>query len=141
MAKKPPGGASGLATWFCCGRPSGSNCPTPNTTGACGTCQNTIHGCAWPNISAACLAFDNPGACGVHPARFPCGHRFTVTNRCSGRAVGVTIVDCGPQTNLFCHVTHCCGTTCGSNRIVDLTPAAFSAIASLAVGVLPASVR
>jgi hypothetical protein len=41
MAKAPV--APGLATWFCCGRPHGGNCPTPNTTGACGTCQNT-HG-------------------------------------------------------------------------------------------------
>ena len=32
MAKAPV--APGLATWFCCGRPSGGNCPTPNTTGA-----------------------------------------------------------------------------------------------------------
>lgn len=133
--------APGLATWFCCGDPSGSNCPTSNTTGACGTCQNTILGCAWPNISDACLAFDDPGACGVDPARLGCGTALTIVNRCTGGSVGVTIVDCGPQVNLFCNTTHCCGTVCGSNRIVDLTPAAFSAIADLAVGVLPASVQ
>jgi rare lipoprotein A (peptidoglycan hydrolase) len=40
---------------------------------------------------------------------------------------------------LFCG-QNCCGSICGSARIIDLTPAAFSAIASLSAGVRPCRV-
>jgi hypothetical protein len=54
--------------------------------------------------------------------------------------VVTSIADCGPQTDLFCGERVCCGGTCASNRILDLTPAAFSAVVSLSNGKFPASI-
>jgi hypothetical protein len=73
-------------------------------------------------------------------SRRTCGFRHYTTNRCTGQKVGTTIADCGPQTDLFCGERTCCGSTCGSNRLIDLTPAAFSRIASLSNGLRPAYV-
>lgn len=129
----------GLATWFCCGSPWGP-CAAAGT-GACGTCNSGLHQCAWPNISDACYAFDDPPACGLSLPRYRCGSNLYVVNSCSGQCVQATIADCGPETHLFCNQPHCCGSVCGSNRIIDLTPSAFSAIADLAIGVLPCQVR
>lgn len=128
----------GLTTWFCCGNSFGPCGPAGH--GACGTCNSGSHQCAWPNISSACLSVTNPGACGVSLARFGCGHRFFITNRCNSRCVSVTIADCGPATDQFCGERVCCGSTCGTNRIMDLTPSAFSAIGSLSAGILPCRV-
>jgi hypothetical protein len=51
--------------------------------------------------------------------------------------VCITITDCGPRTRSFCGEQSCCGGNCRVNRVLDLTPAAFSAIGSLDSGVLP----
>jgi hypothetical protein len=59
---------------------------------------------------------------------------------CNGKRVVTSIADCGPQTDLFCGERTCCGSSCGSNRIIDLTPAAYSRIASLSTGLRPCTV-
>jgi hypothetical protein len=130
--------ASGTTSWFCCGAAWGP-CGGAGT-GACGTCQSRNHQCAWPNTSDACFAITRPDRCGENLIRRVCGHRFVVTNRCNGAGVSVTIADCGPQTDLFCGEQSCCGSVCGVNRIMDLTPSAFSAIASLSRGLTPCTV-
>lgn len=131
--------AYGEMSWFCCGNAWGP-CGGAGT-GACGTCHSGNHQCAWPNTSDACYAITRPDRCGVNLIRRTCGHRFTITHRCNGAAVSVTIADCGPQTDLFCGEQTCCGSTCGSNRIMDLTPAAYSAIANLSSGLAPCIVQ
>jgi hypothetical protein len=128
----------GLMSWFCCGNPWGP-CGSAGH-GACGTCNSGSHQCAWPNISSACLGVTDPGACGISIPAHGCGHTFYVTNRCNGSCVAVTVADCGPSVHSFCNQSHCCGSVCGSNRIIDLTASAFSAIGSLSSGVLPCRV-
>jgi hypothetical protein len=49
----------------------------------------------------------------------------------------VSIADCGPDTNSFCGERTCCGSACATNRLIDLTPSAYSAIASLSTGLSP----
>lgn len=130
--------ARGLMTWFCCGNAWG---PCGGAGGgACGGCQSRLHHCAWPNRNAACFDITRPDRCGKSLPRHGCGHRFFVTNRCSGDCVGVVVQDCGPQTDLFCGQRNCCGGTCGEDKIIDLTPSAFSAIANLSAGVRPCRV-
>jgi hypothetical protein len=63
-----------------------------------------------------------------------------VTSRCSGKCVSVSIADCGPDTNSFCGERTCCGSVCATNRIIDLTASAYSAIASLSTGLSPARI-
>jgi hypothetical protein len=126
----------GVASWFCCGNAWGP-CGTAGH-GACGTCNSGSFQHAWPNTSDACFAITRPDACGEMLNRRTCGFTHFTTNLCNGRRVGTTIADCGPQTDLFCGQTVCCGgTNCTWNRLIDFTPAAFSAIGSLSSGVLP----
>ncbi|MBB5868143.1 hypothetical protein F4553_001522 [Allocatelliglobosispora scoriae] len=125
----------GEMSWFCCGSSWGP-CGTAGH-GACGTCNSGSMQHAWPNTSDACLAITHPEACGEPLARRGCGFTHYTTNRCNGKRVATRIADCGPQTDLFCGERTCCGSVCGSNRIIDLTPAAFSAIASLSGGLRP----
>ncbi|MCP2324587.1 hypothetical protein HDA40_003094 [Hamadaea flava] len=129
-------GFYGEVSWFCCGSSWGP-CGSAGH-GACGTCNSGSRQHAWPNTSDACHAITNPEACGEGLARRTCGFRHYTTNRCTGQKVGTTIADCGPQTDLFCGERTCCGSVCGSNRVIDLTPAAFSAISSLSYGLRPA---
>lgn len=130
---------AGLMTWFCCGTGWGP-CGYVASRGACGTCQSSYLQCAWPNISDACHRITRPEDCGFSLPRRGCGHRFYVTNKCSGRCVGVTIADCGPDTNRFCGQFSSCGSYGGRNRIIDLTPAAWARIASLEYGIRPCRV-
>ena len=129
---------TGEMSWFCCGAAWGP-CGSAGG-GACGNCHSSAHQCAWPNASAACFDITRPDACGKDLARHGCGFTFYVTNRCSGQCVSVTVADCGPDTNSFCGEKNCCGSTCGTDRIIDLTPAAFSAIADLSNGLRPTRV-
>jgi hypothetical protein len=129
----------GEMSWFCCGSSWGP-CGTAGH-GACGTCNSGSYQHAWPNTSDACLAITRPDRCGESLARRGCGFLHYTTNRCNGKRVATRIADCGPQTDLFCGERTCCGSVCGSNRIIDLTPAAFSAIASLSGGLRPVMVE
>jgi len=127
------------ASWFCCGAawgPCGAH-----GGGACGTCKSGSMQCAWPNASAACFNETRPDTCGDGLARLGCGHGFSVTGVCSGTAISVSIADCGPNTQLWCGEQTCCNGTCGTDRLIDLTPAAFSAIASLSSGRTAVSVH
>ncbi|MFF0345528.1 hypothetical protein [Kribbella sp. NPDC004875] len=75
-------------------------------------------------------------------SRRTCGYRHAITNLCTGKRVTSSIADCGPQTDLFCGQRGCCGGTCATNRLVDLTPAAFTAIGgNLDAGLLPANIN
>lgn len=129
---------TGEMSWFCCGNSWGP-CGTAGH-GACGTCNSGSYQHAWPNTSAACLDITRPDRCGISLSRRGCGFRHYTTNRCNGKRIGTTIADCGPQTDLFCGERACCGSVCGTNRIIDLTPAAYSQIASLSSGLQPCSV-
>jgi hypothetical protein len=125
--------AYGEMSWFCCGNAWGPCGSTGH--GACGTCNSGSHQCAWPNTSDACFGITRPDQCGESLARRVCGHVFYVTNRCNGACVSVKIADCGPDTNSFCGERRCCSNgKCGTNRIIDLTASAYSAIASLSSG-------
>ncbi|MBF9133475.1 hypothetical protein I0C86_31620 [Plantactinospora sp. S1510] len=130
---------TGEVSWFCCGSAWGPCASTGR--GACGTCTSGNFQHAWPNASAACLAITRPDTCGTSLSRRTCGFVHYTTNLCNGARVGTSIADCGPQTDLFCGERACCGSSCGTNRIIDLTPAAYSAIASLSTGLRPCSVN
>ena len=51
--------------------------------------------------------------------------------------MSASVADCGPNTQEFCGEQNCCGSTCATDRLIDLTPAAFSTIADLSSGLLP----
>lgn len=129
---------TGEVSWFCCGSSWGP-CGTAGG-GACGTCRSGNLQHAWPNTSQACLDITRPHVCGPSLARRTCGFVHYTTNLCNGARVRTSIADCGPQTDLFCGESTCCGSSCGTNRIIDLTPAAYSAIASLSTGLRPCAV-
>jgi hypothetical protein len=130
---------TGEVSWFCCGNAWGPCGSTGH--GACGTCNSGSRQHAWPNASDACFSITRPDRCGVSLSRRTCGFLHYTTNRCNGLRVGTRIADCGPQTDLFCGERTCCGSACGTNRIIDLTPAAYSVIASLSTGLRPCSVN
>ena len=136
--EETPMALTGEFSWFCCGNAWGP-CGTAGT-GACGTCHSGNRQHAWPNTSDACHAITLPENCGVSLARRTCGHQHTTTNLCNGLRVSTTIADCGPRTRSFCGERSCCGSTCASHRVIDLTPAAFSAIADLSAGLRPCSI-
>ncbi|MQY16627.1 hypothetical protein SRB5_68290 [Streptomyces sp. RB5] len=125
---------AGETTWFCCGAAWGP-CASAGG-GACGNCRSGSYHGAWPNASAACYSITRPDLCsgeGGIPRR-GCGSVMKVVQQCSRAAVCITITDCGPRTHSFCGEATCCSGQCRTNRILDLTPAAFSAIASLNSG-------
>ncbi len=127
-------GLTGEMSWFCCGNAWGPCGSTGH--GACGTCNSGNHQHAWPNTSDACYSITRPDSCGIiGMSRRTCGFVHKITNRCNGASVRTSIADCGPQTDLFCGERSCCSNgLCGTNRIIDLTPAAYSSIASLSSG-------
>lgn len=135
-----------VASFFCCGNAFGPCAATG--TGACGTCQSANLQCAWPNISQACLNITQPQNCGVSVQRLGCGSRLNVTTCGTLRSVNVTIADCGPRTKDFCGESRlCCYDPSrppyffySQKRLIDLTPAAFSAIADLSAGLIPVGV-
>ncbi|GAA0924088.1 hypothetical protein [Nonomuraea longicatena] len=128
----------GEVSWFCCGTAWGP-CGTQGR-GACGTCNSGSMQHAWPNTSDACWAITRPDRCGFNLSRRTCGYRHKTTNLCSGQSITTSIADCGPQTDLWCGERSCCGSTCGTDRIIDLTAAAYSAIASLSTGLRPCEI-
>ncbi|MEV1000103.1 hypothetical protein [Nonomuraea sp. NPDC050202] len=141
-ATDPPadllGPVQGEVSWFCCGTAWG---PCSSTgKGACGTCNSGNLQHAWPNTSDACWAITRPDSCGVSLSRRTCGYRHRITALCTGTSVVTAIADCGPQTDLFCGERSCCGATCASNRLIDLTPAAYSRLASLSSGLRPVEI-
>jgi len=128
---------NGTMSWFCCG-PAWGRCDAAGG-GACGSCRSGYRHCAWPNASAACFDITRPDRCNKSIPRHGCGHALYVTNLCSNKCTKVVIKDCGPRTQSFCG-QNCCGDKCRRSRIIDLTPAAFSAIANLDAGVRPCRV-
>lgn len=128
----------GEASWFCCGAAWGP-CGSAGG-GACGNCSSSRHQHAWPTVSSACTSITDPGACGVSLTQRGCGFVHYVTNLCNGKEVSSSIADCGPNTHLFCGEKSCCGSSCGTNRLIDLTASAFSAIASLSSGLVPVKI-
>ena len=135
----PDAPATGETSWFCCGSAWGP-CGATNH-GACGTCNSGSRQCAWPNASDACFNITRPDQCGENLLRRTCGHTFFVRNLCRTTEIAVTIADCGPQTDLWCGERSCCSGSRASNRILDLTPSAFSAIGNLSSGIIPMAVH
>lgn len=129
---------SGEASWFCCGSSWGP-C-TATGTGACQTCQSAALQCAWPNTSKNCFDITRPDLCGERIDPYECGHVFFVSHWCTGTGVEVTISDCGPRTKSFCDEASCCDGKCRTNRVIDLTPAAFSKLAPLDSGLIPVAI-
>src|SRR5436190_6278178 len=133
----------GEMSWFCCGNAWGPCGSTGH--GACGTCNSGSMQCAWPNVSDACFNITRPDQCGVSLLRRYCGHVFYVRNLCRTTEYAVKIADCGPHTNYWCGERRCCsdssGTHCAYNRILDLTPAAYSKIGDLSTGIMAMAVH
>lgn len=125
----------GLTSWFCCGGGWGP-CGSAGG-GACGNCQSSSHMAAWPHLSSACWSITDPPACGENMPQRGCGYTVKVKEQCSGATVCVTFADCGPNTQEFCGEEICCAGSRRTNRIMDLTPSAFSAIGNLDSGLLP----
>lgn len=125
----------GIASFFCCGRAFGP-CAAAGA-GKCGTCHSSKLQCAWPNVDDACMNSVRPQDCGLTLPRLGCETVIGVQSRCTFKSVNVSIADCGPNTKNFCGSMRCCGFQCAMERIIDLTPAAFSAIDSLDRGLIP----
>lgn len=129
---------TGEASWFCCGAAWGP-CASAGG-GACGDCRSGSHQHAYPNISNACFDITRPDLCGETLTQRGCGFVHITTNMCNNLSVSSSIADCGPNTHLFCGERTCCNGHCGTNRVIDLTASAFSAIANLSSGLIPVSI-
>ena len=136
---EPLAPTTGETSWFCCGTAWGP-CGSAGH-GACGTCNSGSRHCAWPNTSDACFAITRPDRCGDTLIRRTCGHTFFVRNLCQTTEISVKIADCGPQTDLWCGEQSCCSGNCATNRLLDLTPSAFSAIGNLSAGKIPMAIH
>lgn len=130
---------SGEASWFCCGASWGP-CSAAGT-GACQTCRSSALQCAWPNASKKCFSITRPDLCHETLRPHECGDLLHVVHWCSGVCVPVTVADCGPRTKSFCGGQTCCNGKCRSNRVIDLTAAAFSRLGNLHSGLVPVEIR
>lgn len=114
----------GVASWFCCGNPYGP-CGTAGH-GKCGTCNSGSIQYAWPLVNPGC---DLTGGCRTIQ-EYPCGRTQSVYSPCTGRTINPALADCGPNIRDnpgFCTQTkNDCVAYVG--RIIDLTPAAFTAL-------------
>lgn len=130
----------GVASWFCCGNAYGP-CSSAGT-GACGTCQSSDYQCAWPKIGTGCrynACYYSDSNAGM--ATLNCGDSVLVTNPCNNYSLYVTVADCGPHMSNFCDETAPdCSPSAYYDRIIDLTPAAFSYFAPLDQGLMSAEV-
>ena len=110
--------------------------------GKCGTWNNGAYQATWPIVTTYSLC-DYSG-CGQSLLARQCGSTMYITNRCNGASIGVTVADCGPNMRSYCSTPERCppgGIVGYEPAITDLTPAAFSAIADLALGTIPVTVR
>jgi hypothetical protein len=107
------------ASWFDC------------SGGACGTCQSGNHQCAMQNLAGFPDCY-----CKCQWVEAHCGQHVSVTDVCTHKTVCTTVADHGPSA---------CGGNpapdCGRyrTRLIDLTRAAFSAIAPLDQGLASVS--
>jgi len=105
------------ASWFDCSAAS---------PGACGTCRSSRHQCAQQNLAGF------PGCyCGCQTVTTHCGQHVWVKDVCSGHTVCTTVADHGPGACGGSPAPDCAGYR---TRLIDLTRAAFSAIAPLDQG-------
>lgn len=81
--------------------------------------QSGVASCYWEPQPVACGGRFNPSAMTAAHKTLPCGTRVRVTNVRNGRSVDVTINDRGPYVR---------------GRIIDLSKAAFTRIASFSAG-------
>lgn len=122
----------GCASWFCCGNPYGP-CGQAGG-GACGDCQSSSYHCAWAHLNHYGYIC-NVNACGIGNQLLKCGSNMHVTNPCNGSTLKVSVHDCGPDEGQFCgNRAPDCSPSQYFNRVVDLTPASFSALAPLSQG-------
>jgi hypothetical protein len=126
----------GTASWFCCGEawgPCGAH-----GGGSCGDCKSGWKHGALPKVSNTNCDFSG---CGMSLPWSECGDIIIVKSLCNYSHVEALIKDCGPAQCALCNMSVACG-SCGSNcsALVDLTPRAFSVIADLDLGRIPARV-
>lgn len=129
----------GTASWFCCGDAYG---PCGDAGGgSCGDCQSGSYHAAWPKLKRPGYSDCDHSGCGMSLPWKYCGDSITVKSLCSNDSVTVYVHDCGPDQQNYCDMSVACG-SCGSDcsALVDLTPAAFSAIEDLDLGRIPARV-
>jgi len=132
----------GQATWFCCGtegypmsccpciQAPCNDCNPPN--GACGTCHTDSWGCAWQNVTGY-----PPAYCSMS-TQFACGQGIWVFSHCSGVGIQVPVTDHGPGACTGIVAQDCAAAT---NRIIDLTPAAFAQLRDLSFGTFSVQVQ
>lgn len=123
-----------LGTWYCCGgmQACGSSGSCLPGSGACGVCRSDRKQTAYPRLSTTnCEKCGTLDCCLALPMR-ACGASATILNPCNSKSVSVRIQDCIGDTSshpaVGCKNRHC--------RVLDLTPCAFSAIASLDAGII-----
>lgn len=125
----------GVAGWFCCGGAYGPCGPAGG--GSCGTCESSQYHCAWPKLNRPGYPYCDYTACNYPMEEVYCDQLLIVVDVCNNLGVGVNVKDCGPDMALFCGDTAPdCSPPGYYDRIVDLTPAAFSAMAPLDQGLL-----
>ena len=129
----------GTASWFCCGSAYGP-C-AQDEPGSCGDCESSQYHAAWPKLKRPGYPDCDYSGCGMSLPWKYCGNLIRVKSKCNYQSVWVTIKTCGPDQQSHCNMPVGCG-SCGSlcSALVDLTPHAFSRIADLDLGRIPAEV-
>lgn len=129
----------GTASWFCCGSAYGP-CGSAGG-GSCGDCQSSQYHAAWPKLQRPGYPNCDYSGCGMSLPWEYCGSLIRVKSKCNYQSVWVTVKTCGPAQKYYCNMSVACG-SCGSlcSALVDLTPHAFSRIADLDLGRIPAEV-
>ena len=104
--------------------------------GACGTCRNSLNQFAWQNLSGFSGCY-----CGCRVAALSCGDKAIVYDPCTGYSVCASVADHGPGSASCSASVSNCSAKHDLPRIIDLTKAAFGAIADPSLGVIPVSVQ
>ncbi len=130
-----------LTTWQYTGHANWFDCPTGG--GGCGGSCSTSNSnqCAYPAIDInGCRGSCGGSCCDCTSSCYTmvfksCQNEITVSDRCYTRTRKVTIVDCGPNVNVWCNQG--CGAPNCSNLtppIVDLTKPTFTVFRDPAAG-------
>lgn len=124
------GTQQGVVSWFCCGPLGYPGACGAAGNGACGDCNSESYQCAWQYLNGYPTQYCGQGA----PES--CGSALSIAAPCYSTGVTVNVADHGPGA--------CSGQTqCYplSNRIIDLTPAAFVNLAPLDYGLITGFVQ
>lgn len=91
------------------------------------TCDNNTAMCAWPHF------LEGPGCPNCHvqpnlPSAQSCADTLTFSNPCTGKAIGATLMDCGPNSR--CAYNAYCSTSACINAIACINTYAFTYLCS-----------